>query len=432
MTTEKLKKKRSPRKRRWLRLVLLIAFFLFLGVLIFPSAESALIEWLEDDPFTPMCHADHLEVALLSNFEGEVNLYRKRLNGESPRRVTDVSDAFGSTFQWTPDGSYLVLDSPRISSKQLFFLESDADKINPIDLPDETSLWYLMPDSSAVIVRILGDSYGSWERFFQISLPITNTSVAEEIYSRAYGVWQIDRGMNKIDMNNVMLEQFDLSVDGKASQVLYSSDRSIVALGYPRQQIGVNKRQRIVVRDTIIHETLWEMSDERTDYDVQHVIQDISPSNDLLYFNEHYPIGEQEIAPELPDQAFIAHIDEQYLEPILEDFSMTKIFKLDWSPDGRKLFIVVVSREKSMIENYIADYDGKNRTLVSSTSFSMNVTGQYNLFNWTPDGQYLSYVDTNDWIYLLDLELRNKCRVAKGNSGWYTSYDWRIVPEREP
>jgi len=425
MQTEKSKKKRSPRKYRLLRLSILLIVLILCGVLLFPHAERALIVWLKDDPFTPFCQAEHLEVAYMTGNLETVALHRLQLDGSRPIRISDLHDPHAVQFRWTPDNRYLVYSMANASPDYLHFFDTSDESTYSIYLPDPQFSWYIMPDSSAVIVW-MRYSTTTRDAKFRITLPLTDETEAEPIsgipevlFIRNFNIQKIGGYYTIGSMRSLYYPEAD--------QVKFAPDSDYVAMTQRTvQRAGVNKGKHIVIQKVDSDTPLWEIKNETDDYDVEYLIQDISSSDDLLYFRQYYPIGANTVAGDMPAEAFIADLETQEITPILNDRDMLDIRNLQWIPDHDLMYLALENWDTREIEVYIGEYDGSNRTLVTAMPFNNYSIGAFQI---TPDGQYLSYVDRyNDWLYLLDFDTRDKCRVARGRTdNWSTSYDWRLV-----
>lgn len=414
MTTPKPKRKNAPRRRGfYAKVVLLATLILLIMAIAIPYAEQALQIWLKDDPFTPMCHDEHLEIAFTSNVEGDTYIYRMRLNGESPQRVTDDTDPRATLFEWTPDGEYLIFRMSNTLHGQLNFVDARTGQITPLEIEEGYESYYYMPDHSAMIVEV---KYVEGDPVYLINFPITESTIAEKIgnipqlfflpENRHLYSWYSD--FNRAHHNQIA------SADGSW----------IVSAEQTLQRAGINKQNHIFVKDASTYQIVWEIGHDQTEYDVEHVIQDISLSNELLYFRRYFRIGENSVTLDMSDEVFIADMESQTLTPILEDRPGNRIRQLVWSPDNRWMVVSLENWDIRAVDTYLANFDGTDLTLVRSMPFDNFSSGQ---FQWTPDGQYLSFTASNDWIYLLDLETRQPCRVAKGNSDWSTNYDWRLL-----
>lgn len=434
MLKTKAKRKRTPR-RRSLRILVIVATLLLCAGL----ARNHINTWLKNDPFTPMCRVDNLELLYTSGAkEDEIFIYRMRANGERPSQVSDLTDSHATSMKWSPDGEMIVFSMPNTSPSNLHFVSTETGETTIVGFqPTDYFDWYFMPDNSAIILRIRSDGnreggYSYIDNFYQINLPLSDTPMVEPING-------VPSALATMNYHGSMLgsQSHKIAFDAmhtpqiiylwNPEQYIYSPDGKYVAATHRiRQRVGVNKRQRIFIYDAINNAVLWEIEDDTTEYDVEYLIQSISPSNELLYFRRYYPIGENNIAAGTPYEVFIAHIDEGRIEPILEDRPLNLIRSLTWSPDGKWMHIALENWQTRTIESYLADHDGTNQTHINSLEFNHYSIGK---FDWTPDGDHLSYIASNGWIYLLDLETRQRCRFAKGRTdGWSTNYDWRLIP----
>lgn len=410
MYPEKPKKKNSPRRLRFAFVTIVLMVLLAGAILLSPHAEQALNGWLNDDPFTPICHVPELEVAYMRGDLGEVQLYRARLNGDNPTRVSDLYDPHATQFRWTPDGRYLTYHMSQSDSSRLHLLDTDDNTTTAIDVPEYPFRWQIMPDSSAIII----DMWSASDNVYRIDLPLVDPVAVQEIDAVPH-ILQNPPHPHSSPFSNYH------------PQGLVSDDnRYVVSTQKTEQRDGVNKGQHIVVREADSDALIWDIGKPEHGYDIEYVILDLSPANDLLYFRRYYPVGENVVAPDMPYEAFIADIEGQDITPILAGLPPHPILALRWIPDHDVMFIQLNNIEADSIDIYLADADGSNPShLTSIPSLSYSTVS----FQVTPDGHYLAYVEQdNQWLYLLDLDTRDKCRVVKGRTdNWTTYHDWRLI-----
>jgi|GEM_PF-6498654 len=436
MSTEKPKKKRSPRRRHLLRFGILsgLLMFLIIGVAL-PPIERALVAWLADAPFTPVCQAEHLEVAIMRGGEEDAQfmgagtesifLYRMRLNGEDPIQVSDLNDPYATSLRWTPDGRYLVYRMTNASSGYLHFLSAHDNTTQSVEIPDPQFNWYIMPDSTAVIIW-MGYSSTMYDAKFQVALPLTDETEAEpistlppELFSQDFPVPKLGGYQATDQIAAPYYRRFNPNESAPMTDYVVKTVKTA-------DRAGVNLSKHIVVYEAGKHGAIWEIRNDTEGYDVEHVLQDMSSDNDLLFYRRYIPISTNSVDPAMPYEVYIADLDTQEIYPILFHRPLNYIRDLTWIPNRDLMYLALENWETHEIEVYLGDYDGSNRTLVTAVPFDNYTIGGFHV---TPDGQYLSYVDiNNDWLYLFDLESRQKCRVVKGRiDDWSTRYDWRLV-----
>jgi hypothetical protein len=465
MSTDKPKRKNTPRS---LIAAVIGLLLIFVGLIAFPYAENRLILWLENDPFTPMCDAEHLELAYESDEAGDGwggRLYRIR--GDSSDQVAltrETRDGIRYDPYWSPDEQWLLLEADNqgwIEYKVMNRATGEFTYLNmvwpelwsPYWSPDgrylvdwgdgagpyswrllypsqpDTSAYHAVsrheprwsPDGSRIIHNETG--YENPEIVETVLIDVNNNFERQVLYegmSKLLG-WSPDGTFFAfVAEDELRLAEFDLtshqlidvkpiSLDMDVDWISWSPDKQTLAL------VRANDSYLTTFVDRDSGESIWEISGFFTDGWLDSNVIRLKNNSDAN--NPSWAYG---------------YIETQSLVPIslsiendglsLASYSTSLPLDLDY------LIYATYSEESQTARLYIADGNGQHRRLLTTLTLEYSYQSIYQI---TPDGQYISYEGANSWLYLSDLETHRICRVVKGNVVNLTNYDWRLIPENE-
>jgi Tol biopolymer transport system component len=457
MTTDKAKRKNTPRSRRILWALVIIVCLIFGGFVAFPYAESHLSQWLENDPFTRICNAGHLELAYdIHETDGWQRLYTVRGDGTDKVAVRSSIDSVTYRPDWSPDGRWLIIDTDYLTQPW-----ADYSVINlatgDIAYAADWEFPQWSPDS-----RYISFSNIHNESFSGIRNP-THTNVNNRLYTVHQEdtpmIWSPDSShaiyrRNSMD-NSGNLEVVVVYIDNDfTDEIVYQGQNMFIWRWSP------DSRYFAFTADT----ALWVADfDEVTGH-----LHEVRQLVDHHVSDVRWSLDSTKIAYLVDNQAFVQDIETSEI-----DWQFDAIALYGWSENG--LIITTIdsnTRESNMVELRVADIDTQTvseyfarsimresvalfaqwtpngqKIFYTFNDYDFYLTSletihnglkpfgipasylEYNVM-WTPDNRYLTYKGYNQWLYLVDLETYESCRVVK--VGTLTSnYDWRLIPEEE-
>jgi Tol biopolymer transport system component len=186
-------------------------------------------------------------------------------------------------------------------------------------------------------------------------------------------------------------------------------------------------------------------------------------SHSLDFHNRSEPIWS-------PDSRYLAYSDGENLsfydvqeQQVVETYSVTghEVFIQEWTDEG--FWLIEQNQSSHETSLYWANFDGDRlesrfvlrdfmeliRPLEGTNLYLLNLyqdegiviinrdgeieTRVENLDDFfpsqTPDNRYLSYYADNNWLYLLNLETYESCKVFESQTDRNSIYDWRIIPQ---
>lgn len=432
------KPKGKPRRRLYLLLTILV-FLLVSAFFIAPYAEDRLIAWLDDDPFTSICDAGHLELAFVrdnkiyvvrgngSDFHivpesvavrhlgwsptGEyltftVNFdYYDELfiwNGKDAIRLPDSYRTFGTGWEWSYDGQMIVFNdwNPDSDDMSLLWIVGVSDNQEASILAMGQNL--NMPEWSPTASNLLFWDKGQWIMAVSSNRNSVEHSIwGDEEFTGLGMDWSPDGrylsyyGAGLISVIDANTSDFLLVQE--ARNIVWSTDGSLFALDYDGE---------FAVIDPTTSEEIWRFEGRR--------IYDWSEKG-IIYADSDWTATNNTIL-----ELRIADVVTQTTSyPFARSTNYLLAYAV-WTPDNSKILYTFDN-----INYYLtlpeADFNGDNRFHIPAEYILLETT-------WTPDNRYLTYQATNNWLYLLDLETYESCRVVKGDANGITRYDWRIIP----
>ncbi len=410
----------NRRRFKWISRIVLLLFFVMTLIIIY--GKDWFVTQLENPLLTPVCNIEHLEVVFSVNSNNRGFLYRVRANGDNPTIINEVTETTRLSYQWTLDEKYLVYSYAR--SNIVFILDTASGQTFQYRVGGTSFEWSFLPDNSGIFV-----AFGRYDvPDITIPLPPTvdaNTQetnrVPRSLYMKEHEVFSL------LDTKHTGINRSDSYLFPYARQVGISPDATIMVTterSFTRRDAPNNHRDIFFYYGTD-NEAFWTIGGINNDYDVEHVIQDISPANELLYYRRYYEPADNRKVEELPDGVFIADATTGTIRPIMEDRPDERIRHLTWSQDARHM-LQLFNLENNSVDVFLANHEGDSRHFVIRAS----IFDLHKMLRWTPDGQYLSYVN-GTWIYLINLDTREECRVAEVAEAQVPEIRWRFVPESE-
>jgi WD40 repeat protein len=455
--TSQEKTKGKPRRRLYLWLMILLLFIVS-GFFVAPYAEERLITWLDDDPFTPMCDAGNLELAFIREQNEVFQAYTLRLDGSKPQLVSDSENV--SVLEWSPDGQSLGLMTHTDNGYDFDVIQNN-EPLNLGYIPSEYfPNWRWSYDSQYVV---LFHSYGNGiQRPIEVfpveysssGITITTIEVATRPDWSPIDNRVIFRDGNKLVMASLEGQSYTLrtlredvtqnypnaswSPDGRYIGYLNEDEFHFITVhddsfddsdlpyiwavdGYQwspdgryiafRRAAGTTNAFGLVVLEV---ETRDKMLD-RTG-----LILDDWSEQGLLTSNWFNRDGVRGVEVRMFDNE-----EFRSTEPIFIYEGSTGLPFSNWTPDNNA---IVYRRQGDAGDDdlyYLVPLQDSTNPLTLSAD-NINLYGKRG--GGTPDKRYLTYEGTNNWLYLLDLETYESCRVVEGNADGITRYDWRIIP----
>jgi hypothetical protein len=474
-----MKEKRKGHSRRRLLWLLLSIVFLLGGYLSLPYAQNAFVAWWEDDPLTPMCdmpnlrlYFDEVNAPASSSETKGFRFYDVRtrtsylvaegqVQGISPKfspnqrwlmveffdvefgenkgvYIYDIETNSQLLFSYTDDYSYWLPDSrlvykPGDSDYWLIF-NPEEQSTEAIPQSNHTFLIFhasypLYGDNYFMAIEIADNSAGrmleytiyshNLERRVLHRVPSTYFSPSDSenlspngryyVYptvsddSRLSGLWFID--LEDVSAQAVLISNIGRSV-------VWSSDSRYFVLISPAGNIEVfdTEEQRLITR--------YEISGKR-------IIRLEWQNNGIWMVTESLLSNETQ-----PNTLYWGQFNGT-------DFEMEALMDGYLSMAYNEIEITDSAAAFTQFSRQIGD--GLPYSQDFYTLFLLNNDGDIvwtvenlidNSIGQTPDKRYVSYVGVNEWIYLLDLETYQSCRVIE-NHNIYNSYgyQWLTIPQ---
>lgn len=457
--TPKDKPKRKPRRRLYLWLTILI-FIVISGFFIAPYAEDRLIAWLDDDPFTSICDAGHLE--LVFSQEGVSQVVR---------------------------GDGTVIGSPQPSSPVYFTPETDLILLS--NRSDTLTLINKNTDEEIYSFRYLrgyafsSDGYLYYMRMLAVSddtqLYRYNLQTSEEEpvgsvvrdLSRILGLSPDERYIFVVeyaaDPEILQIVRYDTAtMEARIMQTVPTQSYTSIAqvdIG----NIGYNYHGYWSPDGRYMHYRVYSPSDE--DMAGWWLLDLTNPGAhpERLFSHSVYPIkwspDNRHFAYALEGQIYIYDIETRQNIASYER-NEEDLFVIDWRPEGiligrlystggdstsfdayyglqfidgewftQTLFEADTAISHTILNGYLAFHDYsqesyQNMQLLHSElrnwqGKTVMTVPNLTYFSSTADERYAAYYAPNNWLYLLDLETLNQCRLIETPEIRFAY--WRII-----
>lgn len=442
--TNKEKRKGKPRRRLYLGLAIILLLVIS-GFFIAPYAEDRLVAWLEDDPFTPMCDAGHLELA----FVRDNGISVVQGDGSNPQGVPESSMALD--LEWSPTGEHLAFTVAFDHFDRLYIWDGEVSASPSESNPGISTSWSWSNDEQKIVyndwssndpwVPDEGISYlwiadvSNFQNAFilaegqNLSLPQWSPTNYDLLYWEN-GEWILAKLENDTYTYHVIHKDIEYAqktawspdghyiayfeqsglylVDVKTLKSQFIPADAIFFWWSPDgQQIASTSGSEIIIWDIETGSEIWGFTGAMQDWSEQGIIY----SSTSTFAPTHYYI-----------ELYTANVDTQTTVSFTESINYPGVFAR-WSPDNGKI-LYTFDNQNYYLTLPEADSNGDN---------SFHIATDYINFNqaWTPDNRYLTYQAENHWFYLLDLESYKSCRVVEGDGNFFTRYDWRIIPEEQ-
>lgn len=423
--------KRKVKPRRRFRWIFVIVSGLFIGFFSFSIGDNALENWLYNDPFTPRCNVPNIQVVYTQDHKDGTGLYYQRLDGSPIVELEHtISEGIYYTLTaydiaWSRDGSVLAWEDlnydeniPRVEMLEASVNAFDTVTRTPITISFHVELdqfgyvqfFSHQAGNQALLYTSSGtDTPVSTLHVFELPYEVPESWIPQSV-SPTQEYLLVANHLNNGSRNYVDRHNWFI-VDTSGNQILMEHGPAYNTMEYTRHLIFWTEDGMILFYISAIDGDLYRMDVSSAEITLtasfNSYVTELSMSDDRQYFGYYIPEeGKFHIHSALTGDLLWQF--EGDVETRFEDWESHQ-FRID----SRLYDITTQSIESGRTEQ-------QSETGLFSPNLDEFLSGQYirdhyNLRIGVNKNEYVSYVGSNNWLYLHHTETDKSCRISPIN-----------------